>query len=108
MMELVRYSARESRAVMDALEYRRPSPIPGCVIKILDGNALAASEHRLKALRPLHAGALPGKAVVVYEPTRHLRVDLFPGEDGHAQERSLLPVIVETVQPGEVWVGDRH
>ena len=27
--ELVRYSARESRAVMDALESARPSPIPG-------------------------------------------------------------------------------
>ena len=61
--ELVRYSARESRAVMEALESPRPSPIPGRVVKILDGNALAATQHRLKALRPLRAGALPGKAV---------------------------------------------
>jgi IS4 transposase len=106
--ELVRYSARESRAVMDALEYTRPEPFPGYVVKILDGNALAGTEHRLKELRRLRAGALPGKAVVVYEPARNLMVDLFPCEDGHAQERSLLPALVETVQSGEVWVGDRN
>ena len=35
-------------------------------------------------------------------------VDLFPGEDGHAQERSLLPAVVETVRRGQVWVGDRN
>lgn len=69
--ELVRYSAQESRAVMDALESLRPSPSPGYVVKILDGNALATTEHRLKELRPLRAGALPGKAVVVYEPARN-------------------------------------
>ena len=108
LTELVRYSARESRAVMDALEYTRPEPFPGYVVKILDGNALAATEHRLKELRGLRAGALPGKAVVVYEPARNLMVDLFPCEDGHAQERSLLPALVETVQRGEVWVGDRN
>lgn len=108
MTEIVRYSAREAQAVMDALEYTRPALIPGYVVKILDGNALAATEHRLKALRPMRAGALPGKAVVVYAPACNLMVDLFPCEDGHAQERSLLPVIVQTVQRGEVWVGDRN
>ena len=35
-------------------------------------------------------------------------VDLLPCEDGHAQERSLLPALVETVQRGEVGVGDRN
>lgn len=46
--ELVRYSAQESRAVMEALDAPRPSPIPGYVVKILDGNVLAATEQRLK------------------------------------------------------------
>jgi hypothetical protein len=100
--ELVRYAAGESRAVMNALGYDRPSLVPGYRVKILDGNALAATEHRLKALRPLRAGALPGKAVVVYEPARNLMVDVFPCEDGHAQERSLLPAIVQTVQAGDL------
>jgi hypothetical protein len=105
---LVRYSAQESRAVMEAWEPTQPSPLPGYVVKILDGNALAATEHRLKALRPLRAGALPGKAVVVYEPARNLMVELAPCEDGQAQERALLPALVETVQRGEVWIGDRN
>lgn len=105
---LVRYSAQESRAVMETLESSQPSPLPGYVVKILDGNALATTEHRLKALRPLRAGALPGKAVVVYEPARNLMVNLVPCEDGHTQERALLPALVETVQRGEVWIGDRN
>lgn len=106
--ELVRYSAREAQAIMKGLDYARPSPIPGYVVKILDGNGLAATEHRLKALRAVSGGALPGKAVVVYEPARNLMVDVFPCPDGHAQERSLLPLIVKTVQRDEVWIGDRN
>ena len=43
---------------MDALESLRPSPIPGYAVKILDGNALAATGHRLKELRPA-AGRRP-------------------------------------------------
>lgn len=105
---LVRYSAREAQGVMEALGYSGPSPIPGYGVKILDGTVLAATEHRLKALRAVSGGALPGKAVVVYEPVRNVMVDVFPCTDGHAQERSLLPAIVHTVQPGEVWIGDRN
>jgi hypothetical protein len=108
VMELVRYSAQESRTVIDPWESTRPSPLPGYGVKILDGNALAATEHRLKELRLRRAAALPGKAVVVYEPARNLMVDLLPCEDGHAQERSLLPAVVDTVQRGEVWVGERN
>lgn len=106
--ELVRYSAREAQVVMAGLGYARPSSIPGYVVKVLDGNALAVTEHRLKELRAISGGALPGKAVVVYEPARNLMVDVFPCADGHAQERALLPVIVNTVQRGEVWIGDRN
>ena len=84
--ELVRYSARETGAVMPALGDERPSLVPGYTVKILDGNALRASEHRLKELRRRSAGPLPGKAVVVFEPACHLMVDVFPSEDGHAQE----------------------
>lgn len=106
--ELVRYAARETGTVMQALGYERPSLVAGHPVKILDGNALPASEHRLNELRVLSAGPLPGKSVVVFEPARNLMVDVFPCEDGHGQERSLLPAILETVQVGEVWIGDRN
>lgn len=41
-------------------------------MKMLDGNALRASEHQLKELRRLSSGPLPGKALVVYEPVLDL------------------------------------
>ena len=34
--------------------------------------------------------------------------DAFPCEDGHAQERSLLPQVLPTVQPGDLWIADRN
>ena len=37
-----------------------------------------------------------------------LATDIFPCEDGHAQERSLLPEVLETVEAGDLWIGDRN
>ena len=37
-----------------------------------------------------------------------LAVDVFPCEDAHAQERSLLPKVLETVQTGDLWIADRN
>ena len=42
--------------------------MPGYPIRILDGNHLAGTEHRIKELRALRAGALPGQALVVLDP----------------------------------------
>jgi hypothetical protein len=77
-------------------------------VKILDGNCLEASERRLEVLREVQAGALPGKSLVVYEPTSGLISDVFPCEDGHAQERSLLGQVLETVHAGDLWIQDRN
>jgi hypothetical protein len=77
-------------------------------VKILDGNCIEASDRRLKVLREVQAGALPGKSLVVYEPTAGLVSDVFPCEDGHAQERSLLGQVLETVQVHDLWIQDRN
>jgi hypothetical protein len=37
-----------------------------------------------------------------------LVTDVFPCEDGHAQERSLLDQVLEAIRPGEVWIADRN
>ena len=74
----------------------RAAWLPGYRVKILDGNHLAGTEHRLKELRTIGAGALPGKALVVLDPQAMLVTDVFPCEDGHAQERSLLDSVLET------------
>ena len=42
------------------------------------------------------------------DPTLGLATDIFPCEDGHAQERSLLPEVLETVEAGDLWIGDRN
>lgn len=34
--------------------------------------------------------------------------DVFPCEDGHAQERSLLPLVLQTARAGELWPEDRN
>jgi hypothetical protein len=69
---------------------------------------LAGTQHRLKELRAIGAGALPGHALVVLDPQAMLVTDVFPCEDGHAQERSLLDQVLETIRSGEVWVADRN
>jgi IS4 transposase len=105
---LVRYSATTLAPVIERLDKGRASWLEGYRIKIIDGNCLAATEHRLKPLRGLRAGALPGKSLVVYEPALGLVTDVFPCEDGHAQERALLGEVLPTIRAGELWLHDRN
>jgi IS4 transposase len=105
---LVRYSARKLEPLIEHVGGDRASWLPGYHVKIVDGNAIEASEHRLKELRGVEAGALPGKSLVVYEPASGLVSDVFPCEDGHAQERSLFTAVLHTVQAGDLWIADRN
>ena len=82
--------------------------LPKYRLKIVDGNGLGATDHRLKVLLPTGAGALPGKSLVVLDPALGLAIDIFPCEDGHAQERALLPEVLKTVEAGDLWMGDRN
>ena len=106
--ELVRYSTAVLTPLIEQLDGARVSWLPGYRVKILDGNCIEASERRLKVLREVQAGALPGKSLVVYEPAAGLVSDVFPCEDGHAQERSLLGLVLETVQDNDLWIQDRN
>ncbi len=98
--ELVRYAAGAVTPIIEGLKGTRRSPLPGYRVKLLDGNCIEASEHRIEELRLLSAGALPGKSLVVYDPVLGIPVDVFPCEDGHAQERSLLNQVLPTFQHG--------
>jgi IS4 transposase len=106
--ELVRYAAGAVTPVIEGLKGTRRSPLPGYNVKLLDGNCIEASEHRIEELRSLSAGALPGKSLVVYDPVLGIPVDVFPCEDGHAQERSLLNEVLQTVKRNDLWVADRN
>jgi hypothetical protein len=106
--ELVRYSAREFAPLIAHMGGARAPWLDGYRVKIIDGNCLAASEHRLKALREASGRALPGKSLVVYEPAPGLVTDVFPCEDGHAQERALLGAVLKTVAAHDLWIADRN
>jgi hypothetical protein len=82
--ELVRYCARELAPLLAHLGAERCPWLEGYRVKIVDGNVLEASEHRLHALRQATGRALSGQSLVVYEPACGLVSDVFPGEDGHA------------------------
>jgi hypothetical protein len=105
---LVRYIAGEAEAVIQQVRGTSPALLPGYRVKFLDGNCIEATEHRLEELRETNAGALPGKTLVVFDPQSGLAVDVFPCEDGHAQERSLLTAVAETIQARDVYVMDRN
>jgi DDE family transposase len=106
--EWVRYSAREFAPLIAQMDGARAPWLDGYRVKIVDGNCLAASEHRLQVLREAPGRALPGKSLVVYEPAPGLVTDVFPCEDGHAQERSLLGAVLATVAANDLWIADRN
>lgn len=108
MREMVRDNAGRSQAIIEELGGQVAALLPGYRVKILDGNALAGTDHRLKELRQTTAAALPGKSLVVLDPALGLAIDVIPCEDGHAQERSLLADVIRTVEPRDLWIEDRN
>jgi hypothetical protein len=76
--ELVRHSARQFLPLLDHLGGTLPEPVPGYSMNVLDGNAIAATEHRLEETRDSSAAPLPGKSLCVFRPraTRWVRPTL--------------------------------
>ncbi len=106
--ELVRLTAQRLAPVITTMPGGKVPLLRGYRVKILDGNHLPGSEHRIKELRTMRAAALPGHTLVVLDPDLMLVTDAFPCEDGHAQERSLLDQVAKSVQPHDLWVADRN
>ena len=105
---LVKSTADDKATLIQLFGGDRPAMLPSYRGKILDGNGLGGTEHRLQVLRHTGAGALPGKSLVVLDPALGLAIDIFPCEDGHAQERALLSEVLSTVEAGDLWLGDRN
>ncbi len=105
---LLRETCLDLAELVQLMGGEQSSLLPGYCLKIVDGTCLASTDHRLNAIRNFAAGALPGKAVVVLEPASKLATDIFLIEDGHAQERSEFDSILKTVQPQDLWCGDRN
>lgn len=105
---LVRETAADAAEVIDAMPAAGGEVLPGLEVFYLDGNHLASTEHRVAELRTTREGPLPGQSLALLDARRGLISDWIPCEDGHAQERSLLPELLERVGAGIVIVADRN
>jgi len=75
---LVGGSAERFVPVMEELMPKGHRSVKGLRLRIVDGNHLPASEKRLKPLRKYRGAALPGQALVVYDPDLGLMLDILP------------------------------
>lgn len=106
--ELVRYTARQGEILIRSMKGTRAPLLKGYRCKILDGNHLRGTDHRLNVLRGTRAGALPGQTLALLDPELMLVVDVFPCADGHAQERSILPGVLPSILPRDLLIADRN
>lgn len=104
----VRYSYEQTVEACKAFGALPRHDIAGYETRILDGNHLSGTERRLKETRDTTAAPLPGKSLVAMNPRHDAICDYFPIEDGHAQERSALDDVLETIERNQLWVADRN
>jgi IS4 transposase len=105
---VVDYSAQALLPVVRRMKAQRKPLLPGYRVRILDGNHLAGTEHRILELRPHRAAALPGQALVLYDPRFDLITHIVPCEDAYTQERALLPTVLELTAARDCLVIDRN
>ena len=103
---IVRETADRARELISAAGGLLPEPVPGYAARILDGNILTGTDHRIAELRSTRSAALPGMSLAVYEPVSGLIRDLILEENAHTQERALLDQVA--VEPGQLWIMDRN
>lgn len=99
-------SADRAADLISASGGTTPEPIPGYAARVLDGNILTGTDHRLKPLRGTRSAALPGMSLAVFEPASGLIRDLVLEEDAHRQERANLERV--PVGAGQLWIADRN
>jgi IS4 transposase len=105
---LVRFTAQQTRELIDHCHGTRQPLLKGYRTRILDGNHLGKTNHRLKVLRSTKAGALPGQALVLLDPQRMLIDEVVLCEDGHAQERSMLDQVLPLLTKNDLLIADRN
>lgn len=105
---LVRVAYERMAAVVDELGSAHRALFPGYQTLILDGNHLAATDHRIGPLRRMGGGALPGVAVVVLDRERELFHSVELSADAYTQERVLGLELIGWAKKGELWIGDRN
>lgn len=105
---LVHYSAEELLPCVKAMGSQAPPLLPRYRVRVLDGNHLTGTEHRIFELRRFRAAVLPGQALVFYDPRFDLMIDVIPCEDAYAQERSLLDQALACISARDCILADRN
>jgi hypothetical protein len=105
---VVRHGAERCGRLLASLPRALAEPRPGYRTRVLDGNVLAGSEHRLSPLRRWLNACLPGKSLVVYEPGSGLVTDVVLCEDAYTQERALLTRVLPRVRARDLLIADRN
>jgi len=105
---LVQYVAGRAGELIRHCRGCRAPLMKGYKVRILDGNHLRGTDHRLKVLRGTAAGALPGQALVLLDPQRMLIEDVIACEDGHTQERALLGQVLPSIGKRDLLIDDRN
>ena len=105
---LVHYSAEELLPCVKAIGSLAPPLLPRYRTRVLDGNHLTGTEHRIFELRPFRAAALPGQSLAFYDPRSGLITDVIPCEDAYAQERSLLSQALLCISARDCIIADRN
>jgi hypothetical protein len=104
---LVRETAADLKPVIEAMDATLPGPLPGYDVRIVDGNHLSGTQHRLKELRAVGDAPLPGHTVAVLNPHMELVEDLIVCTDGHANQKPLYIQLLDQVRRGQCWIADR-
>jgi len=76
--EVVRDSARQLAPIISNDASKSSLAAAWYRVRILDGNHLSGTEHRIKELRRLRAAALPGQSLVILDPELMLMIDVLP------------------------------
>jgi hypothetical protein len=108
VQQLVRQSYQRTVEIFGQIGHVAHNDLPGYSTRILDGNWLSGTEHRLQETRTSTAAPLPGKSLVVYDPRYNAVCDFFAMEDAYSQERSGLDDVIETLQRCQLWLADRN
>lgn len=103
---LVRETADRAFRLIAAAGGLLPEPVPGYAARILDGNIVTGTDHRLAVTRCTRSAALPGMSLAIYEPISGLVRDIVLEEDAHAQERALLDRVA--IRRDQLWIMDRN
>lgn len=106
--QMVSQTAARAKAVIQAMPDAQICVLPGMKVFYLDGNHLAGTEHRLAVSRVTREGVLPGQSLALLDGQTGLICELVLCEDSYCQERSMLPELLEKIQPGMVIVADRN